>query len=100
MDEWFFEGIKLRDLDAEVRWIFSAANMPTGVRFGFERDVVGDYTIGLVSTQNLDLKMALAVASSSAVPGTFAPVVLDDITFPCATTPPRCSTAASTTTPA
>lgn len=88
LDEWFFDGIELRQLDPDVRWIFSAANMPTGVRFGFERDVVGDYTIGLVATKHLDLKMSLAVAASSAVPGTFAPVVLDEIAFPCATTPP------------
>jgi NTE family protein len=89
LDEWLFGGIELRHLDPEVRWIFSAANLPTGVRFTFERDVLGDYTIGLVSTEQLDVKLALAVATSSAVPGTFAPVVLDDIHFPCATTAPR-----------
>lgn len=87
-DDWFFEGLELRDLDAEVRWIFSAANLPTGVRFTFERDVVGDYTTGLVRTAGLGVKLSLAVAASSAVPGTFAPVVLDNIAFPCATTAP------------
>ena len=89
LDDWFFHGLKLHELDNTVRWIFSAANLPTGVRFTFERDVLGDYTIGYASTADHDVKLALAVASSSAVPGTFAPVVLNDIKFPCGKTAPQ-----------
>ena len=45
------------------------------------------------------MKLSLAVAASAAVPGAFAPVVLDQLTFPARPTRLRCSTAAHTTTP-
>lgn len=88
LDEWFFDGTELEGLDDGVRWIISAANLVSGVRFGFERDVVGDYTIGLCPTAGSKLRLSQAVAASAAVPGSFAPVVLDDLDFPCATEPP------------
>jgi len=88
LDEWFLDGAELEQLDPEVRWIFNAANMTSGVRFGFERDVVGDYTIGLSPTKGSGMRVSLAVAASAAVPGTFAPVVLNRVPFPCATDPP------------
>lgn len=87
-DEWFFHGTTLESLDAEVRWIFSAANLVTGVRFSFERDVVGDYTTGLVPTADSGLLLSQAVAASAAVPGAFAPLVLKELSFPCATEAP------------
>lgn len=87
-DAWFFEGRRMADLDPGVRWIVSAANQVSGVRFTFERDVLGDYTIGLIPTAGTGVKLSLAVAASAAVPGAFAPVVLDQLTFPCATHPP------------
>lgn len=88
LDEWFFQGIELEGLDAEVRWIFNAANLTTGARFTFERDVFGDYTTGLSSTAGVGVKLSLAVAASAAVPGAFPPVVLDRAQFPCATHSP------------
>ncbi|MGX1880524.1 patatin-like phospholipase family protein [Streptomyces sp. NPDC055287] len=88
MDEWFFDGIELKDLDPEVRWIFNAANLTTGARFTFERDVFGDYTTGLAPTSGTGLRMSLAVAASAAVPGAFPPLVLDRAHFPCATHAP------------
>lgn len=88
LDEWFFDGIELEDLDPEVRWIFNAANLTTGARFTFERDVFGDYTIGLARTPGAGIGLSLAVAASAAVPGAFPPLVLDDAHFPCATVPP------------
>ena len=88
LDEWFFQGKQLEDLDDGVRWIISAANLVTGARFGFERDVVGDYTIGLCPTAGSGLRVSQAVAASAAVPGTFAPVVLNQLEFPCATEAP------------
>lgn len=87
-DAWFFDGRHLADLELGVRWIVSAANQVSGVRFTFERDVLGDYTIGLIPTAGTGVKLSLAVAASAAVPGAFAPVVLDQLTFPCATDPP------------
>lgn len=88
LDEWFFHGTGLAELDPEVRWIFSAANLTTGVRFTFERDVFGDYAIGLARTEGAGLKLSLAVAASAAVPGAFPPVVLQRAHFPCATDDP------------
>lgn len=82
-DDWFFDGFPLADLDPEVRWIFNAANMTTGVRFGFERDVVGDYVTGLTPTEETGLPVSLAAATSAAVPGAFAPVKLKNVQFPC-----------------
>ena len=81
-DEWWFDGVELEQLDRGVRWIVNAANLTTGVRFGFERDMVGDYTIGHVPTAGTGLRLSTAVAASAAVPGAFAPVVLKSPKFP------------------
>ena len=83
LDEWWFDGRMLADLPADVRWIFNASNMTTGVGFGFERDVVGDYVFGRLSTAQLPVRLTTAVAASAAVPGAFAEVVID-APFPCA----------------
>jgi len=88
LDQWFLHDKELEGLDPEVRWIISAANMITGVRFTFERDVLGDYTIGLTPTADSHLRVSLAVAASAAVPGAFAPMVINQVRFPCATQPP------------
>ena len=83
LDRRFFEGQTLESLDPQCRFVFNAANLVTGVRFGFERDVFGDYVLGLASTAGTNLRVATAVAASAAVPGAFAPVVLPDAPFPC-----------------
>jgi NTE family protein len=88
LDEWFFDGRRLADLDPGVRWIVNAANQASGVRFTFERDILGDYTIGLIPTASTDVTLSLAVAASAAVPGAFAPLVLDRLRFPCGTDRP------------
>src|SRR3954470_15483527 len=71
-DDWWLDRHPLADLPAGVRWIFNAGNLTTGVRFAFERDVVGDYVIGRVATSETELRLAEAAASSAAVPGAFA----------------------------
>lgn len=83
-DDWLFDGLELHQLDRECRWIFNAANLTTGVRFAFERDVVGDYVTGLLATEPTGLRVAQAVAASAAVPGAFAPMKLEGLDFPCA----------------
>jgi NTE family protein len=88
LDDWYFDGLRLTQLDPGVRWIINAANQASGVRFAFERDVLGDYTIGLLPTAGTDVPLCLAVAASAAVPGAFAPVVLDHLKFPCGTSAP------------
>jgi NTE family protein len=87
-DEWFFDRVELESLDPEVRWIVSAANLTTAARFTFERDVVGDYTTGLAATAGTGIRLSQAVAASAAVPGAFAPFIVDRPRFPCATRPP------------
>jgi NTE family protein len=83
-DDWWFDKTRLESLDPGCRWIFNAANLTTGARFGFERDVVGDYVVGLAATAGSELRVAQAVAASAAVPGAFAPMKIDEVTFPCA----------------
>ncbi len=83
-DDWWLGRIELENLDPEVRWIVNAGNTTTGVRFGFERDVVGDYVTGLADTTGSGLRLSTAVAASAAVPGAFARVKLPpSVTFPC-----------------
>ncbi len=82
-DKWWFGGAELEDLDSQCRWIFNAGNLTTGARFGFERDVVGDYVTGLAPTSGSGLRVAQAAAASAAVPGAFAEMKLDEVSFPC-----------------
>jgi NTE family protein len=83
-NDWLFDDVELEHLDPGCRWIFNAANLTTGARFGFERDVVGDYVVGLAPTAGSGLRVAQAVAASAAVPGAFAAMKLDQVEFPCA----------------
>jgi NTE family protein len=83
LDDWFFGGRLLEAVSARCRFVFSAANLTTGVRFGFERDVFGDYVLGLRQTADSGVRLAEAVAASAAFPGAFAPVVLERFDFPC-----------------
>lgn len=83
-DRWFFGGRQLEDLSDQCRFIFNAANVTTGVRFGFERDVVGDWVMGLAPTAATGLRVAQAAAASAAVPGAFAPFEVKGPRFPCA----------------
>jgi len=53
--------------------VINAANLTTGVRFGFERDVVGDWMLGLVSTRGTGIRVADAVAVSCAIPVLYNP---------------------------
>jgi NTE family protein len=82
MNEWFYHDTKLSALSPNCRFIFNAANLTTGVRFGFERDVIGDYVVGNVTTTDLPASLAIAVACSAAVPGFFAPYK-PKADFPC-----------------
>jgi NTE family protein len=83
-DDWFFDGARLEDLTEDCRFVFNAANLSTGVRFTFERDIVGDWVSGRVPTAGTELRVAQAAAASAAVPGAFAAMELDDLRLPCA----------------
>ena len=82
MDRRFFHGRTLTSLDPEYRFVINAANIVTGVRFAFERDVIGDYVTGLAPSPER-LPLAFAAAASAAVPGAFAPLPVPDVGFPC-----------------
>jgi NTE family protein len=83
-DNWFFNGRKLEDLSSQCRFIFNAASVTTGVRFAFEREIVGDWVMGRSPTKGTNLRLATAIAASAAVPGAFAPLKVDGVSFPCA----------------
>jgi NTE family protein len=82
-DRWFFHGLRLHDLPPPCRFVFNAADLTTGVRFGFEREFSGDYVLGRVASQQIGLRLADAIAISAAVPGLLATYSLK-AGFPCA----------------
>jgi NTE family protein len=81
--EWFFGDLGLASVDPQVRFVFNGANLSTGVRFTFEREVVGDYVSGYVASAATRLRLADAIAASAALPGALAPLVLKDLGLPC-----------------
>lgn len=83
LDERFFAGALLEDLDSGCRFIINAANLVTATRFTFERDVIGDYVTGVAATAGTGVRLATAVAASAAVPGIFPPLAVRNVTFPC-----------------
>ena len=83
-DDWFFEGRKLEDLSPQCRFIINAASVTTGVRFAFEREIVGDWVMGRTHTKGTGLRLATAAAASAAVPGALAPLKIEGVDFPCA----------------
>ena len=83
LDDWFFKGLLMEDLDPRCRWIVNASNLTTGTRFTFERDVFGDYVTGLSTTTGSGITLAQAIAASAAVPGLFATMKLRGAAFPC-----------------
>jgi NTE family protein len=82
-DRWFYGGLQLEDLSTGCRFIFNASSVTTGVRFGFERDVVGDWVMGRAATAGSGIRLSQAVAASAAVPGAFAPLEVTEVSFPC-----------------
>jgi NTE family protein len=82
-DKWFVGNITMDQLDQEVRWIINAANLATGTRFTFERDIVGDYVNGYVPMADAQVPLALAAATSAAVPGAFAAMSMHELDLPC-----------------
>jgi NTE family protein len=83
LDDWFLGKRLLESISPNCRFIFNAANLTTGVRFGFERDVFGDYVLGRRDTPGSGLRLAEAVAASAAFPGAFAAVEFGRFSFPC-----------------
>jgi len=80
---WLGLGVPLEDLGSECVHVFNGANETTGVRFNFDREAIGDYTIGFRPPAETGLRVADAVSMSAAVPGVFNARSLDGIQFPC-----------------
>lgn len=56
------------------RFTFYATNLQTGRSFRFRQDLVADYMLGVSTT--VDVPLAVAVAASSAFPPVFSPIIL------------------------
>ena len=69
-NSWFGHDRRLDDLPVGCRFIFNATNLTSGVRFGFERDRVGDYRSKYIRAPQM--LIAEAVVASAALPGALA----------------------------
>jgi NTE family protein len=78
-EEVLFEGATLADLPDDSagegpRFVINATNVQTGSLWRFSRPYMGDYQVGLVDQP--DLRLATAVAASSAFPPVLSPLEL------------------------
>jgi NTE family protein len=65
----------LQDLPDEPHFVFCATNLQTGVLWRFSKPYAGDYVIGRLDRPKL--RLALAVAASSAFPPVLSPLKLE-----------------------
>lgn len=76
-DKHLFRGMRLGDLpDRDApRFVFNATNLQSGVRWRFSKEISGDYRVGYAKTP--EVRVADAVAASSAFPPFLAPFLID-----------------------
>lgn len=79
-DKYLFHGRKLSDLPDDAsgegpRFIFNATNVQTGSLWRFSRPYMADYQVGVWSEP--DLRLAVAVAASSAFPPVLSPCLVE-----------------------
>lgn len=79
-DRHLFSGATLQDLPDDAdgqapRFVFNATNVQSGVLFRFSRPYMGDYRIGRMKDPTL--RLALAVAASSAFPPVLSPLTIE-----------------------
>ncbi|PRH88802.1 hypothetical protein C5L14_06180 [Labrys okinawensis] len=67
-----FEGISLQDLPDSPQFIFNATNLQTGRLVRLQKVRLADYAIGIIPEP--DIRLAVAVAASSAFPPVLSPV--------------------------
>lgn len=70
-----FRGITLQDLPDSPQFIFDATNLQTGRLVRLQKIRLADYTIGIVP--NPKVRLAVAVAASSAFPPVLSPVEIN-----------------------
>jgi NTE family protein len=78
-DQVLFKGATLQDLPNDndhkaPRFVINATNIKTAALWRFSRPYMGDYRVGLVDAP--DVKLATAVAASSAFPPILSPMTL------------------------
>ena len=73
-DQHLFESRTLQDLPDEPRFVFCATNLQSGVLWRFSKPYAGDYVIGRLDQPKL--RLAVAVAASSAFPPVLSPLLL------------------------
>lgn len=70
-----FEGKTLQDLPEGPQFVFNATNLQTGRLVRMQKERLADYTIGQIP--NPKIRLAVAVAASSAFPPVLSPVEID-----------------------
>jgi predicted acylesterase/phospholipase RssA len=73
-DNHLFKNCTLPHLPNEPRFVFCATNLQTGVLWRFSKPYAGDYVLGRIDQPNV--RIAQAVAASSAFPPVLSPLVL------------------------
>ena len=70
-----FGDATLQDLPDRPRFVFNATNLQSGVLWRFSKPYMADYRVGTIESPTV--KLAVAVAASSAFPPFLSPVTLD-----------------------
>jgi NTE family protein len=73
-DKHLFQGRTLQQLPDEPRFVFCATNLQSGVLWRFSKPYAGDYVVGRLDKPQL--RLAQAVAASSAFPPVLSPLSL------------------------
>lgn len=73
-DEELFGGATLRSLPEKPRFVINATNLETGTLWRFSKSYIRDWRVG--SIEKPELRLAEAVAASSAFPPLLSPYVL------------------------
>jgi NTE family protein len=73
-DKFLFVNRTLQDLPDTPQFVFCATNLQTGVLWRFSKSYAGDYVVGRLDQPKL--RLAQAVAASSAFPPVLSPMVL------------------------
>lgn len=74
-DEILFKGATLQDLPDAPRFVINATNLETGTLWRFSKPYMRDYKVGEVA--NPTVRLADAVAASSAFPPVLSPFILE-----------------------
>ncbi len=73
-DEVLFQGANLQELPDRPRFVFNASNLQSGALWRFSKPYMGDHRVGLID--NPEIRLAVAVAASSAFPPVLSPMEL------------------------